>query len=190
MVASGADLGGRILVLWDAQKVCGTAGMAGRWFDAQGRPVGPIFKAASSSWAASEDQLALRPLLGGGLALSVNGAWVRRFEPSQLAGGPPPDFLAVNPFHEVAYVHQGGAYALAPTSSVNGDQVEVFAASGTSCGRGFYSGAWSCTPSTSGFPRVGLDGTVARSLGPESCDPVVTGAPVCCRYRWWPGALR
>jgi hypothetical protein len=192
-----------VLVVWDAGATCGTAGLAARWFGRDGAPLGPPFVAADGVTArgAVVQPMALAPLAGGGLALRVNGAWVRRFEAPRLAGGPPPEWLAARPGRSIQVVRGGRAMAVAPprrgeafdVAAPCGADIEVLAPSGRSCGSAAFPGARCDGAGTlvggEAAPSIGLDGTVVRAVGTEACAP---GAPfpVCCRYRWWEGALR
>lgn len=182
-LAIGADGAGRVLVLWSGVTPCAPGAVAGRWFDADGSPLGPPFDAGVA------EPGTLVPLLDGSLALQDGaGAWVRRFEAGALAGGPVPAWLAARAGAALHRVLGGRAYALARSeATADGactQSLEVVAADGTSCGTLALPGAAVCAPVPWRAPRspwIGADGTVVHEAAGEA------GA---CTWRWWPAALR
>lgn len=185
-LAIGADLQGRVLVLWSGVTPCSPGAVAGRWFDAAGAPLGPPFDAGV---AALGTPVALVALVDGSLALQdATGAFVRRFVAGEPAGGPVPAWLAAQDGVALHRVLGGRAYAYARSEpgpdGTCAQSIELVAADGERCGTIPLPGAavcarfpWRAPPS----PWIGFDGTIVHEAA---------GATDACTYRWWPAALR
>jgi len=182
-LAIGADLAGRILVLWSGVTPCAPGAVAGRWFDGAGAPLGAPFDAGVAAPGT------LVPLLDGSLALQdAAGAFVRRFAAGESAGGPVPAWLAARAGASLHRALGGRAYAFARSDpgpdGACAQSIELVAADGESCGTIPLPGTavcarfpWRAPPS----PWIGFDGTIVHEA---------VGAPDACTYRWWPAALR
>jgi hypothetical protein len=106
----------------------------------------------------------------------------------------PPAWIAARPHKGLHTVHGGRGYALIdPAGDVApcGQQIEVVAPSGKSCGTASFSIADGAC-STGGL-TVGYDGTVIQQL-PVAMEPVTETAPGfsehACTWRYWPGFFR
>ena len=182
-LAIGADAAGRVLVLWSGVTPCAPGASAGRWFDADGAPLGPPFDAGVAAPGA------LVPLLDGSLALQdAAGAFVRRFVAGEPGGGPVPEWLAARAGAALHVVLGGRAYALARSEpgpdGACAQSIEVVAPDGERCGEIALPGAAVCETFPWRAPRspwIGFDGTIVHQA---------VGAPDECTYRWWPAALR
>ena len=106
----------------------------------------------------------------------------------------PPAWIAARPHKDLHTVHGGAGYALIdPSGDVApcGQQVEVLAPSGKSCGTAsFFIADGACR---TGGLTVGYDGTVIQQL-PVAMEPVSEIAPGfsehACTWRYWPGFFR
>jgi hypothetical protein len=106
----------------------------------------------------------------------------------------PPAWLAARPHKGLHTVHGGAGYALIdPAGDVAscGQQIEVLAPSGKSCGTAsFFIADGACR---AGRLTVGYDGTVIQQL-PVAMEPVSEIAPGfsehACTWRYWPGFFR
>lgn len=184
-VAVGTDVLGRTLVLWNGEAFFGAGSTAGRWLDANGAPLTPIFQARIPSLGT--ESRVLSPLMGGGLALRLDGTWAARFESGASEASAPPSWLAQRR-GRLHIVRGGKAYALlppAPTAPVCRQQVEVLAPDGTLCGTlAFDTPEGACVTS----PLVlGADGSILQQQLQAS--PPENGMNGCTQ-KGWPGILR
>ncbi len=139
---------------------------AARWYDAQLAPVTPFFAAPEGTGNAM-----LRPLIGGGAALQVGGAWVGTSQSGVASFEAPPAWLAAHKHFDLQIVRGAKAYACVPRSgAAPHDALDLISASGASCG--------SLTFPTDGL-SVGLDGTVIGTAGEGGC-----------AMTWWSGLLK
>lgn len=174
---AAVSLGGSSLVLWRAIGLAPNTGrLLGRWVGADGVALGPTFEAAKS-WPATGTVSTL-PLIGGGIAVQLDGAWMLRIAEGQPLVSAPPAFLLQRPNTTFELVRRNTAYA---SASRKGDshcrqRVEILAPSGTSCGDVHYS-LGEAGRSCKGAPvAFGWDGTFIARSGQ-------------CAYRWWPHSL-
>jgi hypothetical protein len=163
------DLNGNILVVfWP-----GTFGdpradpTVARWHASDGKALTPFFSIAP---AAASSTLFLRPLIGGGAALQVDGVWTASFRSGVAAADAPPAWLAQNPQTDVKIIRNGTAYALIPKGSADRNVLRLYSAAGNSCG--------SVSFPTEGL-AVGFDGTVIGAQGNAGCT-----------HPFWPALLR
>ena len=114
----GVDALGLALVLWDgAAAGYGANTLAGRWLSRSGAPLTPVFLAASG--LALSAPAHLRPLLGGGLALQLDGKWVRQFPSGQARGEAAPAWLAARPNTTLELLPGHRGYALLPPAGAH-----------------------------------------------------------------------
>jgi hypothetical protein len=147
--AAAEDASGAVLVL------TGTGGgVSGFWVDLnRGAAAQPFAIGGGSSVAA-------RPLLGGGVAIKIDGRWAGIVQPSEPALRAPPAWLA--DAADFAPARSGKAYALLPST---GNDVGIVSAQGNKCGGIVFPGVSSVS--------VGVDGTVAGATGARGCTKFV-----------------
>jgi len=156
------DFAGRILIV-----AAQGGSLAGRWYDSALSPVSGSFKVPGSSASAP----ALRPLIGGGGAIQIDGAWVAIVRSGVTSAEQPPQWLASHRDHDLEIVRQGRAYALVPKSGAPArDTLLLHSSDGQQCGglkfpvRGL---------------GVGKEGTVVGTSGDGGCT-----------HPFWSGLLR
>ncbi len=185
-VVVGTDVQGRALVLWNGDAFFGAGTTAGRWLDAQGAPLTPIFQAQVPSLGSASMSRALTPLIGGGLVLQLDGMWTRSFASGVSSASAPPDWLAQRR-GRLEIVRGGRAYALlppTPSAPVCTQQVEVLAPDGTSCGVMTFEtepGACASDPLV-----LGADGTILQQ---QPLAHLLENGMNGCIEKWWPGIL-
>ena len=124
-------------------------------------PIRPGAGAASRS-----SRYAAAPLVGGGIAIQVDGAWTLAIPSGQPVADPAPAFLAANAGASVALVRGARAYAVLP----GGGALRLYSSAGDLCGSLSF-------PGTSLV--VGADGSVIAASGANQCTKTV-----------WPALLR
>jgi len=162
------DAQGRALVVaWPGSSVGLGSRFAGRWLDGSMRPTTGWFQLPGSG-----DSAFLRPLIGGGAAMQAANSWVAVIGSGESGWRGTPPWLASHPNHDVIVIRQGRGYALVPKFGASGprDELQLFSASGESCGSGKFQ--------AEGL-ALGLDGTV---IGSSSGGGYT--------MTWWPGILR
>ena len=147
--AVAEDASGAILAL----TASGTA-IAGVWIDLAKNSAGQPFPVGNATSAGA------RPLLGGGVAVQLDGAWAGVMVPGEASLRPLPAWLtaAADPVP----VRSGKAYALVPRT---GNSVGIASAQGRSCGSVTFPGVSSVS--------VGSDGSVVGSMGASGCTKLV-----------------
>lgn len=177
--ALGADTEGRTLVVWSEP---GGGRLRGRWL-LRNETFTRTFTVQETFTSAGFVPV-LSPLIGGGLALRVEGRWVAELPSRKTEVRPAPAWLASAPaWHSLTLVRGGRAYALAPDVGAEPPascQSTVFlhAPAGNRCGAlTLPEGA--CRAGQLG---IGRDGTLVELL-PEPVDNT-------CAYRYWTGLLR
>lgn len=126
----------------------------------------------------------LSPLIGGGLALRVEGQWVAELPSRKTQVKSAPAWLASAPaWHSLTIIREGRAYALAPDVGAEPPDacrstVFLHAPAGNRCGA-LMLPEGACT---SGQLGIGRDGTLVELL-PEPADNTRA-------YRYWTGLLR
>ena len=185
-VLVGTTFARHTLVLWDGA-VMGMGGqhLAARWFAVDGTPAGDTFDAGAVPGIYGA-QMALRPTMGTGLVLQVNGQWVLSF-PNYTTVTAAPSWLASRPNTKLEYIHGQRAYALLPFKGTSAtpcaQTVEVRAPAGNLCGTETF--AFDSSSCTTNELDLGRDGTVIQQAPTESC-----GAGSCsCTHRIWAAAL-
>ena len=153
---SGADdASGAVLA------VVGSGGVArGVWFDLTRATAGAAFDLGPATTAMA------RALIGGGVAVALDGHWSALLQPGDATLHPPPAWLEDG--KDFAIVRGAKAYALiAPQSNA----FDIVSAAGSTCGPATFPGVSSVA--------VGADGTVIGSSGAGGCTKV-----------FWTGALK
>ncbi len=103
----------------------------------------------------------MRPLIGGGAAVQVDGAWVAVARSAVGSADDPPAWLASHPHHDLQIIRQNTAYALIPKSGASPrNALELFSGAGERCG--------AVTFPTEGL-SMGMEGTVIGSSGEGGC---------------------
>jgi hypothetical protein len=186
-VVVGTDVWGRTLVLWNGEAFFGAGSVAGRWLDAQGVPLTHIFQAPVPSLGRNSSRGLLRPLIGGGLALQVDGRWTHTFASGFTVPQAAPSWLARRS-GQLEIVRGGRAYALMPPhpmAPVCSQQVEVLAPDGTSCGAlTFETPEGACVTSPL---SLGADGSILQQQLLAHPDEEGRNG---CTQKWWPQILR
>jgi len=141
-------------------------GWSGRWYGAALEPVSDAFAIPGRGKLAI-----LRPLIGGGAAIQLDGSWVATSASGAGSVAAPPEWLSSHANYDLEIVRQGRAYALIPRSGASvRDTLELFSGGGDRCG-------------AVKFPvdglSVGEDGTVIGSAGEAGCTHAI-----------WSGLLR
>jgi hypothetical protein len=162
-LAVAEDQGGQILA------VVQSGGAAkGLWFDLAHGAAGTPFDLG----AVSHEAIA-RGLVGGGVAVRLDGRWTAVVQPGSSAPAAPPDWMntqgaRTRTLPDFALVRGGKAYAV---SEAGRSSIDLVSTGGNACGTVAFSGVASLT--------VGADGTVVGSSGANGCGKV-----------FWRGALR
>ena len=167
LVTGVGDAGGSTFVLLSGGKNVGLSSeVVGRWVDAGGRPQTDFFAVASSP----PKQALVRALVGGGVAIQLDGVWVGTVNGGTAAVQEPPGWLTDNPDDDFTIVRDRRAYAVLPRGAADPRTMTLYSAQGNRCG-------------TSIFPVGGLttgaDGTAIGASGAGGCTKT-----------WWPGLLR
>ena len=143
------DVGGAILALTG-----GGTDLSGIWVDLAKPSATEAFALGSAT------SVAARPLLGGGIALQLDGRWASVVQPGARAAQAAPAWLA--DAAEFAPVRAGKGYAVVPKS---GNVLGIVAPEGNSCGSLTFPGVSSLS--------VGSEGTVVGSTGTRGCTKFV-----------------
>jgi hypothetical protein len=161
------DAKGQTLVIFTPGSAVGiSAAHAARWYDAQLAPSTGFFTAPGGS-----GNVSLQPLVGGGVALKIGGAWTGIVQSGATAFTAPPDWLAAQRNHDLQIVRGGRAYATLPRAGASPHNVvDLFAVTGESCGR---------LTVPAGGVSIGVDGTVIGAAGDGGCN-----------MTWWSGLLK
>ena len=147
--AAAEDASGVVLALTGS----GTT-ISGVWVDLAKGTAGQSFAVGTGSTVSA------RPLLGGGVAVQLDGRWAGSIEPGESALQPAPAWLGN--VADFVPVRGGKAYALLPQS---GNLVGIVSPAGTSCGSVTFPGVSNVS--------VGLDGSAVGGTGTRGCTKVV-----------------
>ncbi len=147
--AAAEDASGVVLALTGS----GTT-ISGLWVDLAMRTAGQSFAVGTGNTVSA------RPLLGGGVAVQLDGRWAGSVEPGESALRPAPPWLGN--VADFAPVRGGKAYALLPQS---GNVVGIVSPPGTSCGSVTFPGVSNVS--------VGLDGSAIGGTGARGCTKVI-----------------
>ena len=148
-LAAAEDASGAVLAL------IGTGSeVSGAWVDLTHGTAGKPFAAGTGSGARA------RPLLGGGVAVQIDGRWMGIAEPGQSSLRPAPTWLP--DAADFAVARGGKAYATVPKS---GGAVGIVSPQGSACGTVTF-------PGVNGV-SVGVDGTVVGATGVRGCTKFV-----------------
>ena len=143
------DSSGAVLVLTG-----GGSAINGTWIDMAKQTAGQPFAVGTAT------SVKARPLLGGGIAIQLDGHWAGVVRPGEAALRPAPAWLGDS--RDFIPARGGNAYALMPNS---GNAVGIVSAQGNSCGSVAYPGVTAVS--------VGIDGTVVGSTGTAGCTKYV-----------------
>jgi hypothetical protein len=156
-----------LLVVWPGNAVgFGGDEFVARWFGGDEKPITGWFSAGRG--AGGNSAVVLRPVIGGGAAMQVNGNWTLTFRSGVASADAPFPWLTSQT--DIMTIRGGRGYAVVSRGSNNRDVVQLFSASGQSCGAVRFS--------TQGL-GVAPDGTVIGSQGDNGCT-----------HPFWPGLLR
>jgi len=143
---------------------------AARWYDEMANPVTDYFLLFTAPGDHQMSNAFARPLIGGGVAVQIQGDWVA-ISPSGLAESlSPPEWLASRSNYDIEIVRGGRAHALIPKWPVpDRSTIPLYSASGNHC-------------ADVTFPlanvTVGMDGTAISVTGED-----------LCTMTWWPQVL-
>lgn len=149
-LGAAEDASGSILVL-----TRNGAGVSGMWVDLTKKSNGQAFALGTAA------AVAARPLLGGNVAVQLDGVWTGVLAPGETALRPAPSWLGGDV--DFVPVRGGKAYAVVPRS---GSAVGIVSAQGSSCG------------------SVSFPGVNAVSVGQEGSAIGSTGASGCTKFVW------
>ena len=157
---------GYFLIFSGARDVGFGTDIVGRWFDAAAHSQTDFFAVANGS----PQRLAVRALVGGGVAVQIDGTWVATIASGANSVSAPPPWLSENANHDFTVVRSRRAYAVLPRGSGDPNAITMYSARGNLCG-------------TVTFPvgglTSGLDGSVIGASGKNGCTKT-----------WWPGLLK
>ncbi len=148
-LAAAEDATGPVLVV-----VAGTGGADAFWVDLAPGSAGARFPAGAGA------AVRARPLLGGGVAIRLDGRWAGVAEPGESGLRAPPAWLGSGDDFGPALSQR--AYAVTPGS---GGNVAIVSSQGNACGAVTFAGV--------GAVSVGVDGTVVGSAGSRGCTKLV-----------------
>jgi len=128
--------------------------VSGIWVDMARQSAGQPFAIGTATTVKA------RPLLGGGLAIQLDGRWAGVVRPGESALRPAPVWLGES--RDFIPARGGNAYAVMPNT---GNSLGIVSAQGNSCGSATFPGVSSVS--------VGIDGTVVGSTGTAGCTKYV-----------------
>jgi hypothetical protein len=141
--------------------------LLGYWFDSSGKALTGWFRVGPGG-AAGQTHL-VHALIGGGVAVQVDGAWTYFIPSGKAEAQAAPAFLADNPNTDFTLVRGAKAYAVLPRSG-DTTQMKLYSSGGNLCGTVKF---------PSGGLTTGADGSAIASSGERGCTKTV-----------WPGLLR
>ena len=135
----------------------GAPGFGARWFDAGLKPASDVFGIPGGGGTA----VIVRPLIGGGAAVQIDGRWVATVQSGKGDADAAPGWLAGHRNYDLQIIRGAMAYAFIPRQGASPhNALDLFSGTGERCG-------------TQSFPADGLsmgpDGTVIGSSGPGGC---------------------
>jgi len=148
-LAAAEDASGAVLAL-----VGNGSEVSGVWIDLTRQSAGKAFAVGTGSAARA------RGLLGGGIAVQIDGRWVGVAHTGDPTLAGTPAWLA--DAADFAVARGGKAYATVPKS---GGAVGIASPQGSACGTVNFAGASSIA--------IGVDGTAVGSTGPRGCTKFV-----------------
>ena len=142
-------------------------GYAGRWYALNLAAISAPFDLSPHG----KSKPVVRPLVGGGAGVQLDGAWVASVRSGVGAVDNPPSWLSSHKNYDLQIIRQGRAYALIPRAgALPHDTLDLYSGAGDRCG-------------SVKFPAEGLsmgpDGTVIGSSGEGGCT-----------HPFWSGLLR
>ena len=136
--------------------------LGAQWLDPSGKPLQTDWFVLGTLSAAAQPgnaTLMTRPLIGGGAALRINGAWTATIPSGSSAVQAPPSFFEAN--KDAVIVLGGKAYAMIPDPAGAGT-LDIVEPGGKTCGS-------LATATSSDMFLVGKDGTLIDENGPALC---------------------
>lgn len=142
-------------------------GYAARWYDLNLSAISAPFDLSPKG----KSKPMVRPLVGGGAGIQIDGSWVTTVRSGVGAADNPPSWLSSHRNYDLQIIRQGRAYALIPRDDVSPhDTLDLYSGAGDRCG-------------SLKFPAAGLsmgpDGTVIGHAGEGGCT-----------HPFWSGLLR
>jgi hypothetical protein len=128
--------------------------VSGIWVDMARQTAGQPFAVGTAT------SVKARPLLGGGIAIQLDGRWAGVARPGESTLRAAPGWLGDS--RDFISARGGNAYAVMPN---NGNVVAIVSAQGNSCGSVAFPGVTAVS--------VGIDGTVVGSTGTAGCTKYV-----------------
>jgi hypothetical protein len=130
---------------------------AARWYDVNLKPAAGPFALPGRGGS----KPVVRPLVGGGAAIQIDGAWVAVSQSGAGSAQAAPEWLASHANFDLQFIRQARAYALIPRAGAPArDTLDLYSGAGERCG-------------ALKFPVDGLsmgpDGTVIGSSGDAGC---------------------
>jgi len=167
----GVDLNGFTLIVFLDGSPFGFSSddYVGRWYDDSLNAISDYF-VITAAIGMPRIRPSLRPLIGGGILVQLQGNWVAMSPSGAARAMPAPDWLVPYSNYDIEIVRGGRAHALIPKWPVSDrSTIPLYSASGNHCGE-----------VTLPLPNVtvGMDGTVISLTGEDAC--TVT---------WWPQVL-
>ena len=128
--------------------------VSGVWVDLAKQTAGQPFVIGTATTVKA------RPLLGGGIAIQLDGRWAGVVRPGESTLRPAPAWLGDS--RDFISARGGNAYAVMPNT---GNSLGIVSAQGNSCGSVAFPGVTAVS--------VGIDGTVVGSTGTAGCTKYV-----------------
>jgi len=148
-LTAAEDSSGTVLALTGS-----SSAVSGIWVDMAKQTAGQPFAVGAAT------SVKARPLLGGGIAIQLDGRWAGVVRPGEVTLRPAPAWLGDS--RDFIPAIGGKAYAMMPSS---GNSVGIVSAQGNSCGAVTFPGVTSVS--------VGIEGTVVGSTGTAGCTKYV-----------------
>ena len=161
-LAAVLDAQGRVLVV-----AGGPGGFGARWFDGNLNPISDAFGLPGGGGT----NVMVRPLIGGGAAIQVDGNWAATVRSGTGSADGVPDWLGSHKNYDLQIIRGGRAYAFIPRAGASPhNALDLYSGAGEKCG-------------SQSFPTDGL------SMGPEGTVIGSSGDPACT-HPIWSGLLR
>jgi hypothetical protein len=155
-----------LLVFSGARDAGFGSNVVGRWFTGTLQPQAEFFAVANGT----PRQMALRALIGGGVAVQADGTWIGVIAGGAITISPPPQWLSDNADHDFTVVRNNRAYAVLSRGAGDPKTMTLYSAQGNRCGTVTF---------PAGGLTTGVDGTVIAASGTNGCTKT-----------WWPALLK
>jgi len=167
LVAAVGDASGSTFVMLAGGKNVGlSADVVGRWIDAAGNAQTDFFALAGGS----PKQGIVRALIGGGVAIQLDGVWIGTVGSGATTVQEPPSWLADNGNHDFTIIRNRRGYAVLSRGAGDPNTITLYSTQGNRCG-------------TVTFPVGGLTtGADGTAIGASNAGG--------CTKTWWSGLLR